>query len=103
MEAYEMLKDYIEYIHIKDALALSGQVVPAEKETAMSAISSRCWMREALRAFLSLETHLADFAGLSQLEKEAAVRGRRRHRGRIYHSLPGPVRNPCAVRTARIL
>lgn len=76
IEAYEMLKDYIEYIHIKDALALSGQVVPAGEGDGHVRDILTLLDERGFKGFLSLEPHLADFAGLSQLEKEAAVRGR---------------------------
>ncbi len=67
--AYEMLKPYIAYIHIKDALWSDGSVVPAgygdgnvEKILAMLKDSG-------YQGFLSLEPHLADFAGFSALEQ----------------------------------
>ncbi|RKD35086.1 sugar phosphate isomerase/epimerase family protein [Lacrimispora algidixylanolytica] len=69
--AYEMLKPYIAYIHIKDALWSDGSVVPAgygdgnvEKILIMLKDSG-------YQGFLSLEPHLADFAGFSALEQSA--------------------------------
>ncbi|GGE16411.1 xylose isomerase [Marinithermofilum abyssi] len=58
-EAYPLLKDDIECIHIKDALFEGGKVVPAgqgdgEVEDLLRAITSRGY-----RGFLSLEPHLS--------------------------------------------
>ena len=64
---YELLKDYIEYFHIKDALA-AGAIVPAGMGEAK--------IREILHAhsnyigkpvLLSLEPHLQTFDGLNKL------------------------------------
>ena len=66
LEAYEMLEPYISYVHIKDALFENGSVVPAgEGDGQVAEILGRLE-----------EPHLADFAGLKNLEKSAASRGR---------------------------
>ncbi|PTX64948.1 sugar phosphate isomerase/epimerase [Melghirimyces profundicolus] len=58
-EAYPLLRDHIEYVHIKDALFDEGRVVPAGqgdgevKELLKSLISN------GYRGFLSLEPHLS--------------------------------------------
>lgn len=66
-DGYELLKDYIEYFHIKDALA-AGAIVPAGLGEAK--------IREILHAhsdytgkpvLLSLEPHLQTFDGLNKL------------------------------------
>lgn len=66
-EAYEMLRGYIAYFHVKDALA-QGAIVPAGKGDAK--------IREILNAhkayakqdfFVSLEPHLQTFSGLNAL------------------------------------
>lgn len=76
LEAYDMLRPFLSYIHIKDALWESGDVVPAgEGDGNVAEILSRL-DREGYSGFLSLEPHLADFAGLKALEKEAKKRGR---------------------------
>ena len=76
LEAYDMLKDHIAYVHVKDALFDGGCVVPAgQGDGNLKAILARL-DGEGYEGFLSLEPHLADFAGLSGLEKNAAVRGR---------------------------
>ena len=76
LEAYDMLKDHIAYVHVKDALFDGGRVVPAgQGDGNLKAILARL-DGEGYEGFLSLEPHLADFAGLSGLEKNAAVRER---------------------------
>ena len=68
LKAYDLLEDYIEYFHIKDALFENAEVVPAG--------SGDGNVEEILRKFdihkksviLSLEPHLKVFAGLSNLE-----------------------------------
>lgn len=68
-EAYEMLKPYISYVHIKDALWENGYVVPAGygdgnvKEILGELIGS------GYEGVLSLEPHLTDFAGFAALER----------------------------------
>lgn len=76
LEAYEMLEPYISYVHIKDALFENGSVVPAgEGDGQVAEILGRL-EKKGFDGFLSLEPHLADFAGLKNLEKSAASRGR---------------------------
>ena len=66
LEAYEMLKPYIAYVHIKDAVG--QEVVPAGmgkgnvKEILADLFSN------GYNGFLSLEPHLAEFSGFSKLE-----------------------------------
>jgi sugar phosphate isomerase/epimerase len=70
-EAYELLKDYIEYVHIKDALYINHHVVPAGmgdgnvKDLLVSLYDS------GFSGFLSLEPHLAHFDGFGALEKNS--------------------------------
>lgn len=74
-KAYELLKPYITYVHIKDAMWDGGAVVPAGKGDGNV---SRIFVQldcAGYDGFLSLEPHLADFAGLKDLEKNAAKRG----------------------------
>ena len=69
LEAYGMLKDYIAYIHVKDARMMDGKVMPAGygdgnvKEILCSLFEN------GFDGFLSLEPHLFDFKGFTQLEK----------------------------------
>lgn len=69
LEAYEMLKKYIFYFHVKDALWKDGQVTPVGygdghvKEILLKELE------KGYDGFMSLEPHLSDFAGFSNLEK----------------------------------
>lgn len=74
LEAYEMLKSYITYIHIKDARKEDGTVVPAGTGDGNVAKILSALDQTGYSGFLSLEPHLADFAGLNTLEKNADVR-----------------------------
>ena len=76
MEAYEMLRPYISYIHVKDAMRESGDVVPAGTGDGNVAEILNRLDEEGYAGFLSLAPHLADFAGLKSLEKEVKERGR---------------------------
>lgn len=67
-EAYEMLKPYIEYVHVKDAEWESGQVVPAGHGDGNVKEILKTLKESGYEGFLSLEPHLADFAGFSALE-----------------------------------
>jgi sugar phosphate isomerase/epimerase len=74
LEAYEKLKPYIEYIHIKDALLADGKVTPAgEGDGNVKEILQRL-DHIGYSNFLSLEPHLAEFDALKSLEKNAAKR-----------------------------
>ncbi len=69
LEAYEMLKPYIAYVHIKDAIWENGKVVPAgmgdgNLKTILSGMK-----KDGYSGFLSLEPHLQDFEGFSRLEQ----------------------------------
>lgn len=76
LEAWDMLKSHIAYVHVKDALFDGGRVVPVgQGDGNVKEIFTRL-DQEGFQGFLSLEPHLADFAGLSGLEKNAAKRGR---------------------------
>jgi len=68
--AYELLKDYIEYLHIKDALYSDGSVVPSGYgDGKIKEILSELYERD-FAGFLSLEPHLGSFEGLSELERD---------------------------------
>lgn len=74
LAAYEMLEKYIHYVHVKDALFADGSVVPAGNgDGNVSEIFDRL-DGKGYSGFLSLEPHLANFAGLSALEQDAALR-----------------------------
>lgn len=68
-EAYELLKDYIVYMHIKDATA-QKKIVPAGKgignvDKVLGALKARGY-----KGFVSLEPHLGSFAGLDHLQSD---------------------------------
>ena len=76
LEAWDMLKDHVAYVHVKDALFDGGRVVPAgQGDGNLKEIFSRL-DKKGYQGSLSLEPHLADFTGLSGLEKNAEKRGR---------------------------
>ena len=66
-EAYEMLKPYIAYMHIKDAKA-DGTVVPAGYGEGNVEYILKELFAGGYDGFLSLEPHLGSFEGLSSLE-----------------------------------
>lgn len=66
-EAYEMLKVYIKYIHVKDALG-SEVVPPGHGDGKLLQIFRRLYA-QGYNGFLSLEPHLADFTGFAKLEQ----------------------------------
>jgi sugar phosphate isomerase/epimerase len=71
LKAYRLLKPYISYIHIKDAVLETGEVRPA----GMGDGNIRDILTDldtgGYSGFLSLEPHLADFTMLKQLEESA--------------------------------
>ncbi len=66
-KAYEQMKDYIEYMHIKDALE-SGKVVPAGSGIGNVKYILKNLFDNGYNGFLSLEPHLGSFEGLANLE-----------------------------------
>lgn len=67
LDAYEMLKDYIEYFHIKDSL-YAGAIVPAGKGEAQIEKILSLYKKEFNRDFIiTLEPHLQTFSGLNAL------------------------------------
>lgn len=71
-DAYNMLKNHIEYVHIKDALYSTGQVVPAGYGDGCVKQLLEELYSSGFEGFLSLEPHLASFRGFSSLEPEGA-------------------------------
>lgn len=77
LKAYDLLKDFVEYMHIKDATMATGEVVPAgygdgNVKAILDALKAKNWS-----GFLSFEPHLADFAGFSDLEEHAEKKEKR--------------------------
>lgn len=67
--AFKMLKKYIVYLHIKDALYKDHSVVPSGcGDGRVKDILSEL-KKDGFEGFASLEPHLADFTGFSDLEK----------------------------------
>lgn len=72
-EAFDLLKDHVIYYHIKDAMMETGQVVPSghgdgHLQEMISELNHRDYV-----GFLSLEPHLGDFVGFSDLEGDVDV------------------------------
>lgn len=73
-EAYEMLRPYIDYIHVKDALT-DGTVVPAGKGEGNWINLIKAFADSNYSGFLSLEPHLGEFEGLGTLENGDIMKG----------------------------
>jgi sugar phosphate isomerase/epimerase len=65
-KAWEMLKDYVEYLHIKDAVA-DGTVVPAGRGLGNVPYIVSDYLARGGEV-MTLEPHLYDFTGLAALE-----------------------------------
>jgi len=74
LEAYEMLKPYIAYLHVKDAVWETGEVVPPGTGDGNLADIFHRLDAIGYDGFLSLEPHLANFGALTTLEHHATVR-----------------------------
>lgn len=68
LKAYDMLKDYIGYVHIKDAKISDGVVVPAGMGDGNVKRILDNLFDGGYKGFLSLEPHLGSFEGLAKLE-----------------------------------
>ncbi|MBQ3868544.1 MAG: sugar phosphate isomerase/epimerase [Clostridia bacterium] len=68
LHAWELLRQYAEYLHIKDALP-SGKVVPAGQGVG----NVPRIVREFGSGMLTLEPHLSVFKGLAALEKDGGA------------------------------
>ncbi len=69
LEAWELLRPYVAYIHIKDALAKSGQVTPAGWGDGHVREILAALRDSGYTGYLSLEPHLTDFTGFGALEQ----------------------------------
>ena len=68
LQAYEMLKQYVAYVHVKDALWKDGSVVPAGMGDGHLEDILRMMKKAGYQGFLSLEPHLSEFVGFHNLE-----------------------------------
>ena len=68
LKAYDLLEEYIEYFHIKDALYKNAEVVPAGCGDGNVEEILRRFDKHKKAVILSLEPHLKVFAGLGNLE-----------------------------------
>ena len=74
LPAYELLKPYIKYVHIKDAVWDTKQIVPAGHGGGHVKEILRDLLASGYEGFLSLEPHLVNFMGLAALEQDAKER-----------------------------
>ena len=70
LEAYELLKEHLDYVHVKDALWENGKVVPAGYGDGNVAEILKRLFAGGFHGFLSLEPHLSDFDGFAGLERD---------------------------------
>lgn len=70
-KAFEILKDYVVYMHIKDAKASDGSVVPAGYGNGNISYILGELEKTGYYGFLSLEPHLGAFTGLSDIDDTA--------------------------------
>lgn len=73
LPAYEKLKDYIEYMHVKDCRMSDGFVVPCGKGDGHLAELLRRFNQKEGDRFLTLEPHLKVFDGLKDLEQNGGA------------------------------
>ena len=66
--AFNKLFDYIEYVHIKDAVAEGGKVVPAGQGDGHIKEIIKELKKSGYNGFYSIEPHLGSFEGLQNLE-----------------------------------
>ena len=70
MDAYSVMKPYIEYIHVKDARKADGVIVPAGKGDGKIQEILKDLFEHGYKGFISLEPHLTEFDGLKNLERD---------------------------------
>lgn len=73
--AFNNLKEYVEYMHIKDARFVDGKVVPAGMGDGNVAYVLKGLFDGGYDGFLSLEPHLGSFEGLAALELDDKMEG----------------------------
>lgn len=67
-EAYEALRSFIAYVHVKDARGEDGSVVPAGAGDGNVGHILKGLLDSGYEGYLSLEPHLGSFSGLAALE-----------------------------------
>lgn len=72
--AYELLKDHVAYMHIKDALYSNHSVVPAGYGDGRVKEIISSLDKKGFEGFLSIEPHLGAFHGLAELETNIDLR-----------------------------
>ena len=81
-EAFELLGDYVAYVHIKDAVAQTKAIVPAGQGDGQIESILKKLKERGYNGFLSLEPHLTEFEGLKGLEREGtSLKGMRQMAG----------------------
>ena len=73
LEAWDMLKDYVAYVHVKDAVWEDGHVVPAGYGDGHVKEILKQLLDGGYQGFLSLEPHLTNFTGFGSLEKNGKI------------------------------
>ncbi|MBE6748033.1 MAG: sugar phosphate isomerase/epimerase [Ruminococcaceae bacterium] len=74
LPAFDLLKDYIDYLHIKDAIYSDGSIRPAGLgEGQIVELLKRFNEAKSGDTFLTLEPHLKVFDGLKDLEEEGGT------------------------------
>lgn len=74
VRAWELLHEYVDYIHIKDAVSGSNEnVVCGTGEGHIAQLLRRAIKEEGYQGFLTLEPHLVLFDALQSLEQKAAT------------------------------
>ena len=58
-DGYALLRPYLEYVHVKDALMATGEVVPAGEGDGELAQTLRAMKADGFEGFFSMEPHLA--------------------------------------------
>lgn len=71
-DAYDMLKEHIAYVHIKDAVG-NGKIVPAGYGNGNVKVILQNLKESGYEGFLSLEPHLGHFDGLQALQADTSV------------------------------
>ncbi|MFA7204858.1 MAG: sugar phosphate isomerase/epimerase family protein [Saccharofermentanales bacterium] len=71
--AFDLLKEYIVYVHIKDALMETGQVVPSGCGDGNIRAMLAELKTDGFGGYLSIEPHLGMFDGLEKLQKDIDV------------------------------